>query len=73
MILKTTLPFLFTFFIFTSCNELNNEIDNQLNEVKNKTKSLDSTVKDKIDKATDVDTIIRKETEKYKKLDRLMN
>ena len=73
MSLKTIFQFLFAVILFTSCNELRNEVDNQLNEVKNKTNYLDSTVKDKIHKAKDIDTLIKKESENLKNLERLTN
>ena len=61
----TLLPILFTFALITSCNQLSNEVDNQINDIKTK--------KEEIDKATNVDTIIKKETDKLKDIDNVLN
>jgi hypothetical protein len=61
----TLIPILFSFVLITSCNQLSDEVDNQINDIKNK--------KEEIDKATNVDTIIKKETDKIKDLDNVLN
>jgi PBP1b-binding outer membrane lipoprotein LpoB len=61
----TLIPILFSCVLITSCNQLSDEVDNQINDIKNK--------KEEIDKATNVDTIIKKETDKIKDLDNVLN
>lgn len=61
----TLIPILFSFVLITSCNQLSDEVDNQINDIKNK--------KEEIDKATNVDTIIQKQTDKLKDIDNVLN
>ena len=59
--------------LLASCGNLSNEVDNKLNELKNKTESLDSLVNKEIGKVLALDSLINKESEKVKKLDTLIN
>jgi len=61
----TLIPILFSCVLITSCNQLSDEVDNQINDIKNK--------KEEIDKATNVDTIIQKQTDKLKDIDNVLN
>jgi hypothetical protein len=57
----------------TSCGNLSNEVDNKLNELKNKTESLDSVINKEVNKVLMLDSLINREGEKVKKLDSLIN
>lgn len=56
-----------------SCNNLSNEVENKLNELKTKTESLDSVVNREVNKVLMLDSLITTESEKIKKLDSLIN
>jgi len=56
-----------------SCGNLSNEVENKLNELKNKTESLDSIINKEVDKVITLDSLINGESEKVKKLDSLIN
>jgi len=56
-----------------SCGNLGNEVENKLNELKNKTESLDSMINKEVDKVLTLDSLINGESEKVKKLDSLIN
>ncbi len=60
-------------FSFTACGNLSNDVENRLNTLKNKTKSLDSIINKEVDKVSTLDSLINKESEKVKKLDTLIN
>jgi copper homeostasis protein CutC len=59
--------------LLASCGNLSTEVDNKLNELKNKTESLDSLVNNEVDKVLTLDSLINKESEKIKKLDSLID
>ena len=59
-------------FLF-SCDNISKEAENRLNELKNKTDSLDSLINKEVDKVKTLDTLIEKERNKVKKLDTLIN
>lgn len=60
-------------FLLASCGNLSNEVENKLNELKNKTESLDSLINKEVDKVLTLDSLINKESDKIKKLDTLIN
>ena len=60
-------------FLLASCGNLSNEVENKLNELKNKTESLDSLINKEVDKVLTLDSLINEEKEKVKKLDTLIN
>ena len=62
------LPVLITAF-FSSCHLINEEAEKRLNELKDKTESLDSLINKEIDKVMVLDSLINSETDKVKKLD----
>jgi len=47
-------------FSLTACGDLSNEVENKLNELKNKTESLDSNINKEVDKVKKLDTLINK-------------
>ena len=47
-------------FSLTACGDLSNEVENKLNELKNKTESLDSNINKEVDKVKKLDTSINK-------------
>lgn len=59
--------------LFASCGNLSNEVENKINELKNKTEYLDSLINTEVDKVLSLDTLIDRESEKVKKLDTLIN
>jgi len=59
--------------LLTSCGNLSNEVEKKLDELKNKTESLDSLINNEVDKVLSLDSIINTESEKVKKLDTLIN
>jgi copper homeostasis protein CutC len=60
-------------FSLTACDSLSNEVENKLNELKNKTESLDSLINKEVDKVLTLDSLINKESVKVKILDTLIN
>lgn len=59
---------------FTACsNDLTNEVKNKLDELKNKTESLDSLINKEVDKVLTLDSLINFESGKVKKLDSLID
>jgi len=59
--------------LLVSCGNLSNDVENKLNQLKNKTESLDSLINKEVDKVLTLDSLINKESEKIKKLDTLIN
>jgi copper homeostasis protein CutC len=70
---KNTVFTMLASLLLTSCGSLSNEVENKLNELKNKTESLDSLVNKEIDKVLTLDSLINQESDKVKKLDTLIN
>jgi hypothetical protein len=70
--IKTILAIV-TFFSVSSCDNISKEVENKVNELKNKTESLDSVIKKETDKVLTLDSLINGESEKVKKLDSLIN
>jgi septal ring factor EnvC (AmiA/AmiB activator) len=60
-------------FLLSACGDLSNDVENKLNELKNKTETLDSIINKEVDKVITLDSLINKESEKIKKLDTLIN
>jgi peptidoglycan hydrolase CwlO-like protein len=60
-------------FSLTACGNVSNDVENKLNTLKNKTKSLDSIINKEVGKVSTLDSLINKESEKVKKLDTLIN
>jgi len=59
--------------LLSACGGLSNEVENKLNELKNKTESLDSLLNKEFDKVSTLDSLIHGESDKVKKLDSLIN
>jgi NADP-dependent 3-hydroxy acid dehydrogenase YdfG len=59
--------------ILTACGNLSKEVENKLNDLKNKTESLDSVINKEVDKVLALDSLINSENDKVKKLDSLIN
>ena len=57
----------------SGCGDLNKEAEKRLNELINKTESLDSLINKEVDKVLALDSLINYESEKVKKLDSLIN
>jgi septal ring factor EnvC (AmiA/AmiB activator) len=57
----------------TACGDLSQEAEKRLNELKNKTESLDSLINEEVDKVSALDSLINSESDKVKKLDSLIN
>lgn len=66
-------PAIIAFVSLSSCGNLSNEVENKLNELKDKTESLDSLINKEVDKVLTLDSLINKESEKIKKLDTLIH
>ncbi len=60
-------------FSLTGCGNLSNEVEKKINELKNKTGSLDSLINKEVDKVLSLDSLINGESDKVKKLDSLIN
>lgn len=63
-----TIALLFT----TSCNQINQKIDNELNQIQSKADSIDSLVNKKVDQVKQIDSMIQKGTNQVKKIDTLV-
>ncbi len=59
--------------LFSSCNNLTQEVENKLNKLNDKTLKLDSLVNNELEKVNTLDSIITKEGNKIKKLDSLID
>jgi peptidoglycan hydrolase CwlO-like protein len=70
-LINFSLPIFISF--HTGCGNLTSEVENKLNELKNKTNSLDSMINQEVDKVLTLDSIIHNESEKVKQLDSLIN
>lgn len=60
-------------FLLSSCDEISNEADKRLNEIRNKADSLDSLVNKEFDKVLALDSLVNMESERVKKLDSLID
>ena len=60
-------------FLLASCGNLSNEVESEINKLKNKTESLDSLINKETQKVLTLDSLISKETNKIKELDTLIN
>jgi len=70
---KSVIFTMLAIFLLASCGNLGNEVENKLNELENKTESLDSLINKEVDKVLTLDSLINKESDKVKKLDTLIN
>ncbi|MBN1338799.1 MAG: hypothetical protein JXA03_05710, partial [Bacteroidales bacterium] len=61
------------FCFLSSCGDLSKEAEKKLNELKDKTESLDSLINKEVDKVLTLDSLINLESDKVKKLDSLIN
>jgi septal ring factor EnvC (AmiA/AmiB activator) len=64
---------IFAAFLLTACNNLSNEVENKLQQLKSKTESLDSLINKEVEKVSTLDSLINGESDKVKKLDSLIN
>lgn len=55
-----------------ACSEMSTKVEQQLNELKTKTESLDSLVNQEIEKVIQLDSVLMEETEKVKKMDSII-
>jgi hypothetical protein len=60
-------------FLLASCGNLSNQVENKLNELQNKSESLDALINKEVDKVLTLDSLIKIESENVKKLDSLIN
>lgn len=60
-------------FTLTACGDLSKDVENQLNELQNKTESLDSIINQEVDQVLTIDSLVNNKTDKVKKLDTLIN
>ncbi len=58
---------------FISCNDLNRQVEDRLNELNNKAEHLDSLVNKELDKVKTLDSIIIREGNKLKNIDSIIN
>ncbi|MGF1565839.1 MAG: hypothetical protein ACFCUH_10775 [Flavobacteriales bacterium] len=56
-----------------SCGNISDEVECKLQQLENKTKSLDSLVNTEINKVQSLDSLIEQESAKVKQLDTLLN
>lgn len=59
--------------ILTACGGISEKVEKKLNELQNKTESLDSLINKEVDKVLTLDSLINFESDKVKKLDSLIN
>ena len=74
--MKTTKNYwllLLSIVLLSSCSFINDEAERRLNELKDKTESLDSLINKEVDKILALDSLINTETDKVKKLDSIIN
>ncbi len=71
--LKNLLLLVLSVFTFASCGDLSKEVEKKLNELQDKTESLDSLINKEFDKVLTLDSLINTEGEKVKKLDSIIN
>jgi hypothetical protein len=74
--MKTTKNYwllLLSIVLLSSCSFINDEAERRLNELKDKTESLDYFINKEIDKVMVLDSLIKYETDKVKKLDSFIN
>jgi septation ring formation regulator EzrA len=64
-----------SFFVFflISCESLNGDLENKIDEITKKTESIDSLINDKVEDYSNLDSIVEKGNNKVKKLDSLIN
>lgn len=60
-------------FVVTACGDISGNFEKKLNELQNKTNSLDSLIATEVDKVTALDSLINFENDKVKKLDSIIN
>ena len=56
-----------------SCNDLNRQVEDRLNELSNKAEKLDSLVNKELDKVKTLDSVITRERNKIKDIDSIIN
>lgn len=56
-----------------SCNDLNRQVEDRLNELSNKAEQLDSLIKKEVDKVNSLDSIIARERNKIKDIDSIIS
>lgn len=71
--LKNCFLLMLAIFFLSSCGDLNKEAEKRLDELKNKTESLDSLINKEVDKVLALDSLINRESDKVKKLDSIIN
>lgn len=71
--LKSSLLLIVTIGIFTSCDDVTQEVEEKLNGLNKKAEQLDSLINKEVDKVMALDTLINLESDKVKKLDSLIN
>ena len=59
--------------LFTSCENVTNRVENQLNQLTDKANQLDSVINTELDKVVRLDSVINLEDLKVKKLDSLVD
>ena len=72
-LLKKVPVFILTVYILTACGNAGKNIEEKLNELQDKTESLDSLLNKEVDKVLTLDSLINLESEKVQKLDSLVN
>lgn len=65
--------FMISIFFLASCTEFSEEAERRLDELRDKTNSLDSLINREVDKVLTLDSIIEVEGKKVKRLDSLIN
>lgn len=70
--LKTYPVLILSIFILFSCSDLSQEAEKKLDELKNKSESLDSMINKEVEKVKSLDSTIHAENDKVKKLDSLV-
>lgn len=60
-------------FILTACGGISEKVEKKLNELLDKTESLDSLINKEVDKVVTIDSLVNFESDKVKKLDSLIN
>lgn len=61
-----------TLFFSSSCNQINQKIDDELNKIQSKADSIDSLVNKKVDQVKQIDSMIQNGTNQVKKIDTLV-
>jgi len=71
--LKTYLLLFLAVVLLTACGDLRKDAEKKINELKDKTESLDSLINKEVDKVLALDSLVNSGSEKVKKLDSLIN